>query len=94
VALRACLRYIHSLRRLDHAISFYFVRAYEEFGSPRSLAMSQSFVVLGCRLFICFCGTHLVVGCYDCVLLRIFNLVFRALACSPLFSDAFANGGL
>jgi hypothetical protein len=36
VALRACLRYINSLRRLDHAISFYFIRAYEEFGSPGS----------------------------------------------------------
>jgi hypothetical protein len=34
------------------AISFCFVHAYEEFGSPgssRSLAMSQSFVVLGCQ---------------------------------------------
>jgi hypothetical protein len=42
----------------------------------------------------CFCGTHHVVGCYDCVLLRIFNLVFKALVYSLLFSDAFANGEL
>jgi hypothetical protein len=57
-------------------------------------------LMLRTELFICFthvfcfCGTHHVVECYDCVLLGIFNLVFRALVCSLLFSDASLNGGL
>jgi hypothetical protein len=56
-----------------------------------SVALILSYLFIFTRVF---CFTHHVVGCYDCVLLRIFNLVFRALVCSLLFSDAFANGGL
>jgi hypothetical protein len=53
----------------------------------------QSYLFVLTHVF-CFCGTHHIVECYACVLLRIFNLVFRALVCSLIFSDAFANGGL
>jgi hypothetical protein len=99
----------------------------------RSLAMSRSFVVLGCRawntlpngikilptrasfvsvvrimvlgvdasnwVFICFYAHVLFLWHQPrCWMLRlcatVFNLVFRPLVCSLLFSEAFANGEL
>jgi hypothetical protein len=83
MAFRACLRYIHSLRRLDHSLADYariqlllfvykvlhirhpcYLFSLFRFASSartrilvvpahRYLAMSQSFVVLGCRARFC-----------------------------------------
>jgi hypothetical protein len=75
LCFRACLWYIHTLRRLDH------VSHLETSVKGASLTDYTRTQLLSFE-------------CYDCVLLRISNLIFRALVCSLLFSDVLVNGRL